>query len=78
MSQALRILISLVAGLALGIALANWAPDAGGWVLVFTKRIGGAWLHGLQMVIVPLVVALLVIGIAASAEAAPARSPGAR
>jgi Na+/H+-dicarboxylate symporter len=72
MSQALRILISLVAGLALGIALANWAPDAGGWVLVFTKRIGGAWLHGLQMVIVPLVVALLVIGIAASAEAARA------
>ena len=72
MSQAFRILIALVAGLAIGIALANWAPDAGAWVLAFAKPIGGAWLHGLQMVIVPLVVALLVIGIAASAEAARA------
>ena len=72
MSQALRILAALVLGLLLGIALANWAPDAGHGLLYFTKRIGGAWLHGLQMVIVPLVVALIVVGIAASAEAARA------
>ena len=72
MSQALRILIALVAGLLLGIALANGAPGPGGYLLVATKLIGGAWLHGLQMVIVPLVVALLVIGIAASVEAARA------
>lgn len=73
MSQALRILIALVAGLGVGIALANYAPGAGGFALhYFTKPIGSAWLHGLQMVIVPLVVALLVIGIAASAEAARA------
>lgn len=78
MSQALRILIALVAGLLLGITLANCAPDAGGFLLLFTKRIGGAWLHGLQMVIVPLVVALLVIGIAASAEAARAGRIAAR
>ena len=78
MSQAFRILAALVLGLALGIALANWAPDAGAFLLLFTKRIGGAWLHGLQMVIVPLVVALLVIGIAASAEAARAGRIAAR
>jgi Na+/H+-dicarboxylate symporter len=78
MSQALRILIALVVGLGLGIALANYAPDAGHLILLFTKRIGGAWLHGLQMVIVPLVVALLVIGIAASAEAARAGKIAAR
>src|SRR3569623_1837529 len=72
MSQAFRILTALVAGLVLGIVLAKWAPGAGGWLLAFTKPLGGAWLHGLQMVIVPLVVALLVIGIAASAEAARA------
>ncbi|MES2096099.1 MAG: cation:dicarboxylase symporter family transporter [Pseudomonadota bacterium] len=72
MSQALRILTSLVVGLLMGIALAKWAPGAGAWIVVGTKLIGGAWLHGLQMVIVPLVVALLVIGIAASAEAARA------
>lgn len=72
MSQALRILTSLVVGLLIGIALAKWAPGTGAVIVVGTKLIGGAWLHGLQMVIVPLVVALLVIGIAASAEAARA------
>ncbi|MBS0478688.1 MAG: cation:dicarboxylase symporter family transporter [Proteobacteria bacterium] len=78
MSQAFRILAALVGGLLLGILLANQAPDAGAFALLFTKRIGGAWLHGLQMVIVPLVVALLVIGIAASAEAARAGRIAAR
>ena len=78
MSQAFRILVALVGGLLIGIALANWAPGPGGFLLLFTKRIGGAWLHGLQMVIVPLVVALLVIGIAASAEAARAGRIAAR
>jgi Na+/H+-dicarboxylate symporter len=72
MSQAYRILIALIVGLGLGIALANYAPAGGATMLLFTKKIGSAWLHGLQMVIVPLVVALLVIGIAASAEAARA------
>lgn len=78
MSQALRILVALVVGLALGMVLANHAPGTGAFILLFTRRIGGAWLHGLQMVIVPLVVALLVIGIAASAEAARAGRIAAR
>jgi Na+/H+-dicarboxylate symporter len=78
MSQAFRILTALVGGLLIGIALANWAPGAGAWILAFTSKIGSAWLHGLQMVIVPLVVSLLVIGIAASAEAARAGRIAAR
>jgi len=78
MSQALRILIALVVGLSVGMALAQWAPDLGAHILVGTRLIGGAWVHGLQMVIVPLVVALLVIGIAASAEAAKAGRIAAR
>jgi len=77
-SPPLRIILALVIGISCGIALANYAPDAGAFLLLFTKRIGGAWLHGLQMVIVPLVVALLVIGIAASAEAARAGRIAAR
>jgi proton glutamate symport protein len=78
MSQAFRILTALIVGLLLGIALAKWAPGAGAWIFAFTSKIGSAWLHGLQMVIVPLVVALLVIGIAASAEAARAGRIAAR
>lgn len=72
MSQTTRILLALAAGLIVGIGLAALAP---GWVasaIAVAQPIGTAWLNGLQMTIVPLVVALLVTGVAASAEAARA------
>ncbi len=72
MSQATRILLSLVLGLSGGIALAAFAPGAVDPVAEVAQPIGTAWLNGLQMTIVPLVVALLVTGIAATAEAASA------
>lgn len=72
MSQATRILIALLAGLAIGIMLAAEAPVASGWGLIVAEPIGTIWLHGLQMTIVPLVVSLLVCGIAATADAARA------
>lgn len=78
MSQATRILLSLVVGLSAGIALAAFAP---GWVpgvADVAEPIGSAWLHGLQMTIVPLVVSLLVTGVAATAEAAKAGRLAAR
>ncbi|HEV2748325.1 MAG TPA: dicarboxylate/amino acid:cation symporter [Allosphingosinicella sp.] len=72
MSQPARILLALVVGLVLGIASAS---TAGAWVedaLAIAEPIGGMWLNALRMTIVPLVVSLLVTGIAASAEAARA------
>ncbi|HEY0112134.1 MAG TPA: dicarboxylate/amino acid:cation symporter [Allosphingosinicella sp.] len=68
MSQATRILAALAAGLLLGILTsgAAWAPRAADLV----EPIGQIWLRGLQMTIVPLVVALLVTGIAEGAAAA--------
>jgi Na+/H+-dicarboxylate symporter len=72
MSQATRILLSLVLGLVGGIALAAFAPGAVEPVADVAEPIGTAWLNGLQMTIVPLVVALLVTGIAATAQAASA------
>jgi Na+/H+-dicarboxylate symporter len=68
MSQAARILAALAAGLLLGIVTAHaaWAPRAAD----LAEPIGGVWLSGLRMTIVPLVVALLVTGIAEGAEAA--------
>ncbi|URW75411.1 dicarboxylate/amino acid:cation symporter [Sphingomonas donggukensis] len=72
MSQATRILIALAGGLILGIALSWWAPAADVALLAVTEPVGTIWLHGLQMTIVPLVVGLLVCGIAATAEAARA------
>ena len=72
MSQATRILLSLVTGLLLGIAAAAWAPTRALAATALTQPIGEAWLHALQMTIVPLIVALLVTGIGATAEAARA------
>ena len=72
MSQATRILIALVGGIAIGILAAALAPAQAIAVTAVTQPIGSAWLHGLQMVIVPLIVSLLVTGIGATAEAARA------
>ncbi|RZM33162.1 MAG: cation:dicarboxylase symporter family transporter [Sphingomonas sp.] len=72
MSQATRILIALIGGIAIGILAAALAPSQAIAVTAVTQPIGSAWLHGLQMVIVPLIVSLLVTGIGATAEAARA------
>ncbi len=68
MSQATRILAALAIGLLLGIltARAAFAPQA----ILIADPIGGLWLDALRMTIVPLIVALLINGITASAEAA--------
>lgn len=72
MSQATRILLALVGGIAIGIAAAALSPGAAIAITKVMQPIGSAWLHGLQMVIVPLIVGLLVTGIGATAEAARA------
>lgn len=70
MSQATRILMALIVGLGAGIAAAasgaGWAEPAA----QIAQPIGEAWLAGLRMTIIPLVVALLVTGVAATAETA--------
>ncbi|MEO8375681.1 MAG: cation:dicarboxylase symporter family transporter [Sphingomonas bacterium] len=72
MSQATRILSALIIGIALGIGLAAWNASAATTGILIAQPIGTAWLNALQMTIVPLVVALLVTGVAATAEAARA------
>lgn len=72
MSQPSRIFLSLIVGLTLGIGAASLFPAGAVQAADWVQPIGTMWLHGLQMTIVPLVVSLLVTGIAASAEAAKA------
>ncbi|MBR0553855.1 dicarboxylate/amino acid:cation symporter [Stakelama marina] len=72
MSRATRILIALIAGLAVGIGAAALAPDTAVAWSAYIKPVGTAWLNALQMTIVPLVVSLLVTGIGATAKAARA------
>ncbi len=61
---------ALVAGLALGIVAGR--TGALGWLVTASAPIGALWLRGLQMTILPLVVALLVVGIAQTVAAAQA------
>jgi Na+/H+-dicarboxylate symporter len=72
MSQATRILLALVVGLIAGIALAAFAAGSVDRVVAVAQPVGTAWLNALQMTIVPLVVSLLITGVAATAEAAQA------
>lgn len=72
MSQATRILLALLAGILIGIAAVAVDRDAALNATKVTQPLGAAWLHALQMVIVPLIVGLLVTGIAATAQAARA------
>ncbi len=60
----------LIAGLTLGLLLANseWLDP----LLTVAKPVGTLWLRALQMTIIPLVAALLVLGISQMAQAAKA------
>jgi Na+/H+-dicarboxylate symporter len=72
MSQALRVLVALIVGLVAGIWVAESGPGPVGWGTAIAQPLGTAWLNGLQMTIVPLVVSLLILGIAQTADAARA------
>lgn len=73
MSRPTRILTALILGLILGIAMAAVAaPGLTAAAIRIADPVGGIWLDALRMTIVPLVVALLITGIAATAEAARA------
>ena len=69
---AYRVLIALVVGLLAG----AWAQSLGDGMrepaLQVSGFVGGLWLNALKMTVIPLVVSLLVIGIAKGAEAARA------
>ncbi|MCW0198349.1 cation:dicarboxylase symporter family transporter [Sphingopyxis sp.] len=78
MKSAWIILSALVAGMLLGIGIEMASPDTGTASLPFVEPIGTLWLNALKMTIVPLVVALLVTGITATADAARAGKLAAR
>ena len=63
------ILLGLVAGLAAGALAALLADAPREAALGAASMIGGLWLNALQMTVIPLIVALLVTGIAQGAEA---------
>ena len=61
---------ALLIGLALGAISVSLAEGVRGDLLAVAEFVGTLWLNALKMTVIPLVVALLVVGIAKSAEAA--------
>jgi proton glutamate symport protein len=63
-----RVLVALLLGLGLGAAVqAMGAPPP--WLVSTAEAVGSVWLGGLQMTVVPLVVALLIVGVGKVADA---------
>jgi Na+/H+-dicarboxylate symporter len=69
MTNTTRILIGLAAGFILGTVLTAFGLGSGKAVAA-AEIVGGLWLDALRMTIVPLVVSLLVTGVAAAASTA--------
>jgi proton glutamate symport protein len=70
MSSSMRIVFGLVAGLAAGVAIAAIDVPALGRLVTLLEPIGQLWLNALRMTVVPLVIAMLITGIASAAESA--------
>jgi len=70
MSPTARVLAGLLSGAALGIALTALQPALAREVAGVAQPIGNLWLNALQMTVVPLVVALVVLGVASTSDAA--------
>lgn len=66
------VLLALVAGLLAGAIADGLTEGLRTGLLQAADFVGGLWLNGLKMTVVPLVVALLIVGVAAGAQAARA------
>ena len=70
MSQTTRVMAGLVAGVLVGILLAWQAPTLGVQVADLVQPFGKLWLNALQMTVVPLVLALVIVGVNQASDAA--------
>lgn len=68
--SAIIIIAALLIGIAIGAVAGRSSPDAAQAAVAYIKPIGSLWLAGLQMTIIPLLVALLITGINAASSAA--------
>ncbi|MEO8113907.1 MAG: dicarboxylate/amino acid:cation symporter [Phenylobacterium sp.] len=69
-SLSVRVLIALLAGLALGAAAASYGGPQLKQVIEAFESVGTLWLNALRMTVVPLLFSVLVVGIAGVADAA--------
>ncbi len=70
MSQTARVMSGLVAGVVIGILLAWLDPVLANGVADVVQPFGKLWINALQMTVVPLVLALVIVGVNAASDAA--------
>lgn len=70
MSATARVLTGLAAGALIGLLLVGWNPVLALQVANVAQPIGKLWLNALQMTVVPLVLALVVVGVNTATDAA--------
>jgi proton glutamate symport protein len=69
-SPTARVLSGLAAGALIGLVLAGWDESVALQVANVAQPIGKLWLNALQMTVVPLVLALVVVGVNTATDAA--------
>ncbi|THD59632.1 dicarboxylate/amino acid:cation symporter [Phenylobacterium sp.] len=69
-SLSVRVVIALLAGLALGAAAAAFGGATAKHGIELVEAVGALWLNALRMTVVPLIFAVMVTGIAGVADAA--------
>lgn len=70
LSAPIKVLLSLLAGAVVGLLLASQAPQLAQQVANVARPIGRLWLNALQMTVVPLVTALVIVGVNNASNAA--------
>ena len=70
MSATTRVLLGLASGALVGLLLAAWDPSRAAQIAGMVQPIGTLWLNALQMTVVPLVLALVVVGVNTATDAA--------
>jgi Na+/H+-dicarboxylate symporter len=67
-SSGVRAIVALAAGFAVGVAWRLWSGDSSGLALNVADPVGTIWVNAIRMTVVPLVVSLIVTGIAQSRD----------
>ncbi len=75
-SLSVRVLLGLVAGLALGLYLAGSASPTAGTVVDVIAPVGALWVNAIRMTVIPLLVSLLIGGIASAGARTVSRVGG--
>lgn len=75
-SLAARVLMGLVLGLAAGVGLASTSAGWAGTVVAWVEPVGALWVNAIRMTVIPLIVSLLLGGIASSGAGTLARVGG--